>query len=103
MKMFGKNGWVCRFLRYRWLFSCLLLAGLQATACSMNPVSGLPEVTLVSVEQEKKIGAEEAKKVEAEMGLIEDAQFLPYLDALGQRLAKESPRQDVMCQFYVAD
>lgn len=30
----------------------------------MNPVSGLPEVTLISVEQEKKIGEEEAKKVE---------------------------------------
>ena len=57
----------------------------------MNPVSGMPEVTLVSVEQEKEIGAEEAKKVEAQMGLIKDAQFLPYLDALGQRLAKESP------------
>ena len=37
------------------------------------------------------------------MGLIEDAQFLPYLDALGQRLAKESPRQDVTHQFQVAD
>lgn len=103
MNMFGENGWMYRFLRHRWLFCCLLLTGLQATACSMNPVSGLPEVTLLTVEQEKKIGAEEAKKVEAEMGLIEDAQFLPYLDALGQRLAKESPRQDVTCQFQVAD
>jgi len=76
---------------------------LQATACSMNPVSGLPEVTLISVEQEKKIGAEEAKKVEAQMGLLDDRQFLPYLDALGQRLAKESPRQDVSYQFHIAD
>jgi len=69
----------------------------------MNPVSGLPEVTLISVEQEKKIGEEEAKKVEAQMGLLDDRQFLPYLDALGQRLAKESPRQDVTHQFHVAD
>ena len=49
----------------RWLLACLLLTGLQATASSMNPVSGRPEVTLISVEQEKKIGAEEAKKVES--------------------------------------
>jgi predicted Zn-dependent protease len=69
----------------------------------MNPVSGRPEVTLISVEQEKKIGEEEAKKIEEQMGLLDDAQFLPYLDALGQRLAKESPRQDVTHQFHVAD
>jgi predicted Zn-dependent protease len=82
---------------------CLLLTSLQATACSINPVSGLPEVTLISVEQEKKIGEEEAKKVEAEMGLLDDAQLLPYLDALGQRLAEQSPRQKVTYEFHVAD
>ncbi len=94
---------MCRLHGHRWLLSCLLLTSLQATACSMNPVSGLPEVTLLSVEQEKKIGAEEAKKVEVQMGLLDDTQFLPYLDAVGQRLAKESPRQDVTHQFHVVD
>ena len=98
-----KNRQICQLHGCRWLLSCLLLTSLQATACSMNPVSGLPEVTLISVEQEKKIGEEEAKKVEAQMGLLDDRQFLPYLDALGQRLAKESPRQDVTHQFHVAD
>ena len=99
----GRNRRMFRHLGRYWLVSFLLLTGLQATACSMNPVSGHPEVTLISVEQEKKIGAEEAKKVEAQMGLIVDAQFLPYLDTLGQRLAKESPRQDVTHQFQVVD
>ena len=103
MNEFETNGWICRLRSRRWFLCCLLLTGLQAAACSMNPVSGLPEVTLVSVEQEKKIGAEEAKKVEAQMGLLDDPQFLPYLDALGQRLAKESPRQDMTHQFHVAD
>src|SRR4029077_13367228 len=98
-----RNRPMCWHIGSRWLLSCLLLMGLQATACSMNPVSGLPEVTLLTVEQEKQIGAEEAKKVEVQMGLIEDAQFLPYLDALGQRLAKESPRHDVTHQFHVVD
>ena len=98
-----RNRRMCRLHGRRWLLSCLLLASLQATACSMNPVSGRPEVTLISVEQEKKIGEEEAKKVEAQMGLLDDRQFLPYLDTLGQRLAKESPRQDVTYQFQVVD
>src|SRR5688572_14030763 len=98
-----KNGWMCRCHSRRWLLTGLLLTGLPVAACSMNPVSGLPEVTLVSVEQEKKIGAEEAKKIEAQMGLLDDPQLLPYLDALGQRLAKESPRQNLTHQFHIAD
>jgi len=103
MNVFGKNDLMRRLHGRRWFLSGLLLASLQAAACSINPVSGLPEVTLISVEQEKKIGEEEAKKVEAQMGLLKDEQFLPYLDALGQRLAKESPRQDVTYRFHLAD
>jgi predicted Zn-dependent protease len=73
------------------------------SGCAINPVSGWPELTLISAKQEQEIGAEEAKKVEEQMGLLDDTPFLPYLDALGQRLAKESPRQDVTHQFHVAD
>ena len=76
---------------------------LGTTACSVNTVSQRPEVTLMTVEQEKQLGAEEAKKVEQEMGLLDDPALTDYLNALGQRLAKESPRQDVSHHFYVAD
>jgi predicted Zn-dependent protease len=83
--------------------SFLLPLFIVATACSVNPVSQRPELTLMSVEQEKKIGAEEAEKVEQQMGLLDDPALTGYLDVLGQRLAKESPRQDVSYHFYVAD
>jgi len=83
--------------------SLLVLLSAAASACSVNPVSKMPEVTLVTVEQEKKIGEEEAKKVEQEMGLLDDTALNSYADALGQRLAKESPRQDVPYQFHVVD
>src|SRR3954469_10951688 len=73
------------------------------SGCAMNPVSGRPELTLVSSEQEKKIGAEEAKKVLENMGVLNDPGLTVYLDALGQRLAKESPRQDTTYQFLVVD
>jgi predicted Zn-dependent protease len=76
---------------------------ILTAGCSTNPVSGRPELSLVSAEQEKKIGEEEARKVESEMGLVEDARLTAYLDMLGQRLAKESPRQDVTYQFQVVD
>ncbi|MEX5214747.1 MAG: M48 family metalloprotease [Nitrospiraceae bacterium] len=73
------------------------------SGCSMNPVSGRPEFTLVSEEQEEKLGAEEAKKVEAQMGVLESEPFTPYLAQLGKRLAEQSPRQGVAYQFHLAD
>jgi predicted Zn-dependent protease len=79
------------------------MAVTEATSCAMNPVSGLPEVALVSEEQEKKIGAEEAKKVEEGMGILDVPKLTAYLDAVGQRLAEESPRRDVAYQFHVVD
>jgi predicted Zn-dependent protease len=86
--------------------SLLLIAGLTAllsAGCSTNPVTGRRELTLVSAEQEKKIGEEEARKVEAEIGLLHDARLTAYVDAVGQRLARESPRQDVTYRFHIVD
>jgi predicted Zn-dependent protease len=37
------------------------------------------------------------------MGLLQDPALTDYVGAVGQRLAKESPRQDVPYRFYVAD
>jgi predicted Zn-dependent protease len=76
---------------------------IVTAGCARNPVSGRTELTLVSTEKEKQIGQEEAKKVEEQLGLVEDARLTAYLDMLGQRLAKESPRQDVTYQFHVVD
>jgi len=87
-----------RFLRF-------LLVPLMAvmSACTINPVSGWPEFTLITTGQEQQIGAEEAKKVEEEMGLLDDQALNAYVNALGQRLAKESPRQNVDYHFHIVD
>ena len=37
------------------------------------------------------------------MGLLDDAALNGYADALGQRLVKKSPRQDIPYQFHVVD
>jgi predicted Zn-dependent protease len=80
-----------------------MVVAVTAASCSINPVSKMPEVTLLTVEQEKKLGEEEDKKVAQEMGLLNDAALDGYVDSLGQRLAKESPRQDVSYRFHVVD
>jgi len=84
----------------------LLVAGLivlHGYGCAINPVSGRPEVMLISEEQEKTIGAEEAKNVGQQMGLVPDLAFTRYLNVLGTRLADASPRPGLEYRFYVAD
>jgi predicted Zn-dependent protease len=69
----------------------------------VNPVSGRPELTLISAKQEEELGAEEAKKVEEGMGFADESGFTPFLDQLGQRLAEQSPRKNVTFQFHIVD
>jgi len=91
-----------RFLKNAPLLVAGLLA-LQSYGCAINPVSGRPEVMLISEEQEKTIGAEEAKNVGQQMGLVPDLAFTRYLNVLGTRLAEASPRPGLEYRFYVAD
>jgi predicted Zn-dependent protease len=69
----------------------------------MNPVSGRPELVLVSAAKEKEIGREEAERVAQEMGLLSGAPLSAYLESVGHRLAVQSPRRDVAYTFHVVD
>jgi predicted Zn-dependent protease len=84
----------------------LILSGLIMSVwagCAINPVSGRPELTLISEKLEQELGDEEAKKIEAGMGFADDTGFAPFLDQLGQRLAEHSPRKNVTFQFHIVD
>lgn len=71
--------------------------------CTVNPVSGLPEVSIVSAETEGELGREAAKQVVQTMGITEDPLRSAYLRAIGDRLAKHSPRKDVEYTFYIVE
>jgi predicted Zn-dependent protease len=83
--------------------SALTTWALTGAGCARNPVSGRPEMVLVSAQQEREIGAEEAKRVEELMGLVTDAKPGAYVQEIGRRLAEHSPRQDVEYRFFVVD
>src|SRR5262249_2572938 len=86
------------------LVVCLIASTITTmTSCAINPVSGHPEVVLVSVEREKALGKEAAQEVEQDMGLLKDPALVGYVQAVGRRLAEQSPRHDVGYQFFVAD
>jgi predicted Zn-dependent protease len=80
-----------------------VLAALNTGACAVNPVSGRPELVLVSAERERQLGDEEAKNVAATMGLVEDAALTAYVSDVGRRLAAVSPRRDIDYRFLVVD
>ena len=83
-------------------WECPLLAFLLS-GCAVNPVSGKSEVALISAEEERELGAQEAEKVKQSMGLIDDPEILAYVRAVGRRLAEHSPRKDVDYTFHIVD
>jgi predicted Zn-dependent protease len=76
---------------------------IAAGGCALNPVSGRPELVLVSASRERELGKQEAQAVERDPGLVRDAALSAYIESVGQRLAAHSPRQDVAYQFRVVD
>jgi predicted Zn-dependent protease len=91
-------------MRRRW-WAGLLVACVasMAAGCAVNPVSGRSEVAVLSADEERELGDEEAKKVEASMGLVADPALRGYVRAVGDRTAKQSPRQDVPYTFQIVN
>ncbi len=80
-----------------------LAAACLVLSCTTNPVSKKTELILLSTEKEEQIGREAAKQVEQFMGLVQSPELVEYVRAIGERLARVSPRQDVTYRFYVVD
>jgi len=74
-----------RTLRFRTALIWLSLVSVCA-ACATNPVTGKRELSFMSPERERALGAQEAEKVSAQIGLVDDAELVAYVDSIGQRL-----------------
>lgn len=96
------SGNPCSPRRFRAALAALGVA-LAGCATAVNPVTGRPELTTMSPQREVAIGQQAAVQVEREIGLVRDPKLTGYVQAIGQRLAEASPRQDVTYRFAVAD
>lgn len=75
-----------------WKRTGLSVAMLAALAgCATNPVTGRRNLMLVSSDTERRLGAEEAAKVEATIGLVRDSTLVAWVQSVGTRLAAEAP------------
>jgi predicted Zn-dependent protease len=80
-----------------------LAIALGLSSCATNPVTGRQEVVFMSPEREAATGKQAAAQVEREMGIVRDPKLTAYVQQIGARMAKLSPRQDVKYHFAIAD
>jgi predicted Zn-dependent protease len=76
---------------------------LAAQGCATNPVTGHRELSLVSSNQELKLGREGYPAVVQEYGSYGDAALAAYVDSVGQRVARASHLPNLEWHFTVLD
>jgi predicted Zn-dependent protease len=81
----------------------LLLVAVALADCAQNPVSGRPDLVLVSETEELAIGKREDPKVRKQYGVYNDPALQQYVSRIGQRLAKASHRPGIQYHFLVVD
>jgi predicted Zn-dependent protease len=82
----------------------LALVCLAALAgCAVNPVSGRPELVVMSSARERELGAEQEEQFLSELGASDHVATASWVESIGARLAVHSPRQDVAYRFHVVD
>lgn len=84
-----------------WVLAVALLAACGTTV--QNPVTGQQERTVMDESQEIALGRKEHQAVLKEMPPYADARVQAYVDALGQKLARQSHRSQLQWTFTVLD
>jgi predicted Zn-dependent protease len=79
------------------------LVGGTMAACATNPVTGRPQLALISESQEIQMGQQASQEVEASIGLVEDAALQAYVHGIGTALAARSERPNLPWHFRVVD
>jgi predicted Zn-dependent protease len=83
------------------------LAGLALFAtlasCATNPVTGSPDLVLMSEAQEIRLGAQADQETKKQYALYDLNGLQAYVEAIGQKLAKASHRPNLSYRFTVVD
>jgi predicted Zn-dependent protease len=89
----------------RLLLSAALAAVLAAVlvACAVNPVTGGRDVVLLSEDQEIALGKQNDPKIRQQYGVYEDAALQAYVQRVGEKLAAQSHRPQLVYRFTVLD
>jgi len=91
--------------RIKTMIKGLMLLGLLiwTASCATNPVSGGPELMLLSEQDEIKLGNQTDREVRSQYGVYEDGELQAYLDDMCRRLGKFSHRPALDYRFEILD
>ncbi|MEM9329180.1 MAG: M48 family metalloprotease [Bacteroidota bacterium] len=91
--------------RYSRSWNLLFIAAtlLLSLACARNPVTGKKEFMLMSVAQEKALGASYDPQVVRQFGVYDDQRLQSFISSRGQDMARVSHRAQLPFQFRIVD
>ena len=81
----------------------LLLALLQLAGCAVNPATGESNFVMMSEQQELDLGQRYNQQIRKENPRYADEQLQAYVQRVGERVAKNSHRNQLAYQFTVVD
>lgn len=84
-----------------WL--AVLAAAALTAACAVNPATGEREVVLMSEDQELAIGRQYHQQILATQKLYNDQALQDYVQAVGDRVAANADRADIIYRFFLID
>lgn len=94
-------------MQQRSVVTCGWLAAVAAAlltgGCAINPVTGEPELALISEAQEIALGRDSAQQVRTDVGLVADPELERYVATVGMKLARASERPGLPWEFHVVD
>lgn len=73
------------------------------TGCAVNPVTGKQDIVLMSEEQELALGRNTHLEVLQQYNVYDDQRLQDYVNSVGQKLASQSHRRDLVYRFTVLD
>ena len=81
----------------------LLLTVVLLSGCAVNPVTGQQDVVLMSEEQEIALGRKYHQEVLQQYGVYDNQELQAYVNNVGEKLAANSHRRDLIYRFTVLD
>jgi predicted Zn-dependent protease len=85
------------------IWSAALAVAVLIAACAVNPATGEREVVFMSEEQELALGREYHKQILAVEQLYDDRAVQEYVQSVGERVAANADRSDLIYRFFVID
>ena len=85
------------------LLGAVVILLLLFGSCAVNPVSGGPELMLLSESDEIQLGKQTDAEVRRQYGVYEDAKLRAYVNDMGRRLAAVSHRPNLPYTFEIVD